>query len=155
MFSGGVAFEGACDCLDDVDCTVPDEYCYKTNGCRVGGLCTEKPTDCGIVPVPAPVCGCDDQTYETACLAAVNGVSIQREGECIVVCADNEDCASAAWYCDSEEGCDSKGVCTPKPVRCGIPPVPSHVCGCDGTTYESACFAAMEGVRVASDGLCP
>ena len=29
-----------------------------------------------------PVCGCDDRTYPTECLAHANGVSIARAGEC-------------------------------------------------------------------------
>ena len=155
MHTGGVAYEGVCDCLVHAECDRPAEYCYKTEGCLLGGLCTEKPTFCGILPLPAPVCGCDSFTYESFCIAAMSGVSVKHEGRCIDLCIDNDDCFTPAEYCASDEGCDSKGACAPRPTICGIPPVPSHVCGCDGSTYESACFAAMAGVRVASDGLCP
>ena len=80
MDSGGVAYEGVCDCL------LHAEYSYKTEGCLLRGLCTEKPTFCGILPLPAPVCGCDNHNYESACIAAMSGANVKHEGRCVDLC---------------------------------------------------------------------
>lgn len=61
------------------------EFCAKLyDSCGDRGKCEERPTDCterGHVLV-RPVCGCDDKTYDNACLAAAAGVSVKREGKC-------------------------------------------------------------------------
>ncbi|MCZ7679600.1 MAG: hypothetical protein M5U28_12895 [Sandaracinaceae bacterium] len=66
-------------------------------------------------------------------------------------------CGDDAW-CDyaADEYCgfaDGSGVCRPRPADCaGEPSV--TVCGCDGTTYASACEAHRAGVDDASSGPC-
>ena len=61
-----------------------DEYCdYPSNSCgdnEQSGRCDPKPIRC--TGNRDPVCGCDGQTYETACKAHINGVDIASEGEC-------------------------------------------------------------------------
>jgi len=47
---------------------------------------------------------------------------------------------------------DQVGVCTRVPDDCVEDVV--TVCGCDGTTYDNACLAAMAGTSVAGDGEC-
>jgi hypothetical protein len=45
------------------------------------GTCKPKPELCA--QIYAPVCGCDGQTYSSACVAASHGVSTHTEGECM------------------------------------------------------------------------
>jgi hypothetical protein len=62
-----------------------DEFCSKLFGrCEESGKCETRPTDCterGKLLV-RPVCGCDDRTYDNACLAAIAGASVKHEGKC-------------------------------------------------------------------------
>ncbi|WP_457941208.1 Kazal-type serine protease inhibitor family protein [Mesorhizobium sp. 10J20-29] len=65
-------------------------------------------------------------------------------------------CPSSA-YCKYEPdaqcgAADQTGVCQPRPEVCTDQYDP--VCGCDGQTYSNACYAAREGVSVASTGEC-
>ena len=61
------------------------EFCAKLyDSCGERGKCEERPADCterGKLLL-RPVCGCDDKTYDNACLAAAAGVSVKREGKC-------------------------------------------------------------------------
>jgi hypothetical protein len=62
-----------------------DEFCAKLFGrCGESGKCEARPTDCterGKLLVQ-PVCGCDDRSYDNACLAAIAGASVKHEGKC-------------------------------------------------------------------------
>jgi hypothetical protein len=62
-----------------------DEFCSRLFGrCGESGKCEERPKDCterGKVLVK-PVCGCDNQSYDNACLAAISGTSVQHAGKC-------------------------------------------------------------------------
>jgi hypothetical protein len=56
---------------------------YPDGSCGAGdtfGLCTQIVFECPLDPVP--VCGCDGQTYQNACLAAAAGVSGAYLGVC-------------------------------------------------------------------------
>ena len=64
---------------------------------------------------------------------------------------------SAGEYCyfAPEAQCgaaDQTGTCEPTPEVCVEQYDP--VCGCDGQTYSSVCYAAMAGVSVARPGEC-
>lgn len=87
-------------------------YCKKTPGdCEGSGQCTLIPI-LGRVCPENPVCGCDGETYRSACDADDNGVNIRHTGTCLSVqCrADTAaaDCAGMAqttpygyWSCEN------------------------------------------------------
>jgi Kazal-type serine protease inhibitor domain len=63
----------------------PAEYCAypQTGFCGAAdqtGVCMPRPEVCTMEY--NPICGCDDQTYSTACVAAAAGVSVAYPGEC-------------------------------------------------------------------------
>ncbi|MFL6197399.1 MAG: Kazal-type serine protease inhibitor domain-containing protein [Thermoanaerobaculia bacterium] len=65
-------------------------------------------------------------------------------------CKDNGGCGRAG-YCQKAT-CQAPGRCAVRPTAC--PLVFDPVCGCNSTTYGNACFAAMAGVNVRSNGAC-
>jgi hypothetical protein len=62
------------------------EFCAKLFGrCGEAGKCEERPKDCiehGGKVLIRVVCGCDDKTYDSVCVAAIAGVSVAHEGAC-------------------------------------------------------------------------
>jgi len=79
----------------------------------------------------------------------------------LVGCADagvvDEACRSNADCLDTElcaaGFCGGLGVCQARPETCD-PDEQSPVCGCDGITYPSPCFASQTGVRLATNTEC-
>jgi hypothetical protein len=71
-------------CSSNEQCA-KDEYCATWFGhCGESGKCSARPTDCvehGHA-ILKPVCGCDDKSYDNACLAALAGVNVKSEGAC-------------------------------------------------------------------------
>ena len=74
------------------------EYCRYSPDALCGaadatGICLEIPELC--TEEYQPVCGCDDQTYSNACMAASQGVSVAHEGSCESDCSDIPKCRLA------------------------------------------------------------
>ena len=80
----GESAQPAGTCMTNEQCG-EKEFCARIyDSCGQSGRCEERPADCmerGKL-LMRPVCGCDDKTYDNACLAAVAGVSVKTEGKC-------------------------------------------------------------------------
>ncbi len=138
-------------CKANADCG-KGQYCAKNPGdCDGSGVCDTMPTACP--KILDPVCGCDNRTYDNACLAASAGVNVAYHGKCEKgACVTNGQCPKG-FFCEKKVGdCDGKGSCTEKPFACLDVWIP--VCGCDGKTYSNDCYAASAGVSVAYEGKC-
>ena len=58
-------------------------------------------------------------------------------------------------YCELKGACgglDKLGVCVRIPQNC--PSVKEEVCGCDGKTHASRCYANASGISVSYEGPC-
>jgi len=66
-------------------------------------------------------------------------------------CRSNADCLEtqlcATGICEG-----GLGVCVERPTMCESGG--EQACGCDGRTYENACFASLDGTRLAQLGAC-
>ena len=79
-FGVRVDFEGQCPCASNDDC-LAFQYCAGPVGvCEQEGSCEMRPELCPLVF--APVCGCDDVTYDNDCLAAEAGARVAADGPC-------------------------------------------------------------------------
>ncbi|MCA9285464.1 MAG: hypothetical protein KDA22_09630 [Phycisphaerales bacterium] len=144
---------GGAPCFENADCPA-GFYCEKAIGdCDGMGVCTEIPAACPAIF--DPVCGCDGNTYDNACVAAASLVSVAFEGECLPpgACFDNADCDPGFFCLKAVGDCDGIGVCTPMPLICTL--IFDPVCGCDGMTYSNECVAWGAGVSVADPNPCP
>lgn len=63
-------------------------------------------------------------------------------------CVFNTDC-EASEFCGNKRRCAGLGVCRSRPSSCEGVEL-RRVCGCDGSTYDSACHAEMAGVSLVS-----
>ena len=85
-----IAKDGACAPESDICGGIAGLPCEEGEYCEFeGGHCgaTDQSGTCRPIPDActeefAPVCGCDDRTYDNECFAAREGVSVLSEGEC-------------------------------------------------------------------------
>ena len=170
-----VAGSGACP-ESPVVCTVAKgfgqgegcalgEYCM--GGCEGAGICMEKANGCDDLTTGV-VCGCNNNTYATACLAASAGVNVQHDGPCPgseqgppQACGGEiEEPCPEGKHCDIS-GCDPEktGICQAIWLGPDVPgllclPGEPQECGCDGVTYLNKCQRILAGAAKAQLGAC-
>jgi hypothetical protein len=160
-----VDFEGSCG--ESAGCGgVFEKGCSEGEICLIGGQTCDPAAEGKCVSAPetcsdefAPVCGCDDVTYDNACSAALSEAPVAYEGECAddadlcggddeLACMEGDLCLRKIGSCESTD----VGVCIGTPMEC--PKGIELVCGCDDVTYDNACRAYQAGVSVAAAGAC-
>jgi hypothetical protein len=110
--------------------------------CGGGGECVARPQSCP--PDVESVCGCDEVTYDNACLAAASGARVSAIGICD--CVDDRDCNPDS-YCNANT-CDGPGVCETKPIAEDCGNEVDRVIVCNGNVFENPCRAAAAGQRI-------
>ena len=113
--------------------------------CGIDAQCPEGERCCGILGV------CVDVACPDCCRVPPDGT--------VYPCDDDGDCGflgsdfgTNPFYCGGP-GCGPAGGCVYRMSGgCGGELAP--VCGCNGTSYTNPCWAAVEGVRIAHEGMC-
>jgi len=161
-----VASAGECDDVEQAcggaagDTCMDGQFCKGEEGACADdaeGICTDIPVTCPAIF--DPVCGCDNRTYSSDCMADAAGVTVEAVGVCD---DDGQACGGSAGdtcekdqFCRTAEGecaADAEGECASIPTVCPLAREP--VCGCDGMSYGNECFANGEEVSIAHMGEC-
>jgi hypothetical protein len=67
-------------------------------------------------------------------------------------CDPSSGCSTGQYCAIALGACSASGACEDSPRVC--PELVKLVCGCDGATYDNACFAQQAGVSVDHMGAC-
>lgn len=106
------------------------------------------------------ISGCSCTGGDCGALADTQAACLEAHRSCTRACGGFAGLASclAGEYCDYPDGSfcggdDSPGLCAPRPTECPDPSG-SEVCGCDGESYLSDCWARLAGTDVHEPGAC-
>lgn len=128
-------------CLDGQFCDHPMDSdigaCGGTGGDSAPGVCRDIPQACP--EIFAPVCGCDGTTYSNACLAAAEGVSVEKDGECRA----SRICPATGISCTPE--CPGSGRINGRPCRTGN--FDAETCTCNPIEDCRARGCSADGAR--------
>jgi hypothetical protein len=126
------------------------------------GACGANPgADAGVGRTPRIGCGSSRDCPSSMSCCRITGVCIPADcpeccavppGESTTMCRRDSDCNEVWQYC-AGDGCSSLGACVSRSSS-ACPGIVAPVCGCDGQTYLSRCYAEVAGVRVSRDGSC-
>lgn len=141
-------------------------FCSYTEEAMCGagdmmGECQPKPKQCPAILLP--VCGCDGEMYDNACLANGAGTSVAPMESCEATTPDGSCGGPSKLKCALDEYCEypeddacgdsgALGTCMSVPNFC--PAIFLPVCGCDGQQYSNDCMANSVGVSVSDDDTC-
>jgi hypothetical protein len=124
---------------------------------KVQGICKPKIVQCP--KIKSPVCGCNDQTFDNACIPQKDGVTIKHGGKCggaPTACGGTTGVICPADFVCDVTSCDktASGLCIAQPQgQC--PPGGIPECGCDGQEYANACVRLKAKVPLMQKGSCP
>eukprot|EP00121_Abeoforma_whisleri_P009718 Awhi_evm1s8943 len=114
----------------------------SSNATNEIGRCVTIPKSCKHTNSSQKVCGCDNKTYDSRCLARKAQVLIKDNVSCESLCNSNENCSESEFCYLSNKG---KGRCIDKPVICTMELAP--VCA-QGKTYDNKCAAHAAGKNI-------
>lgn len=130
-----VAHRGACPAsacaVGDAGGCPEGQICQSPQGrCRGAGRCVVRPR---CPESGAPVCGCDGQTWPSACEALAAGISVAWRGACARPCDHAEDCGPDGFCRCEGEDCAGPGRCQPctaeaGPLACGGEVIEGGLC---------------------------
>jgi len=95
----------------------------------------------------SPVCGCNNETYLNPCEAERAGVISYSPGVC-----DNASSCYDPMYVGTSGGIELNENTGELTMDC--PPDIAPVCGCNGVTYNNACYAQASGITYYTTGSC-
>ena len=124
---------------------------------KVQGICKPKIVSCP--KIKAPVCGCDDTTYDNVCEAQKANVTVKNGGKCggaPTACGGTTGVVCPKDFLCDITSCDksASGLCVPLP-KGSCPPGGIPECGCDGKSYPNGCFRLKAQMPLKQKGSCP
>jgi hypothetical protein len=133
-------------------------YCHTPDGmCGGMGTCELAAPSAPCLGDVSPVCGCDGNSYDNACMAARAGTSVDTPGLCPggTLCTTVLDCMPGEYCLYADGRCMGSGVCTSRGIGRFCADICEPVCGCDGQSYTNSCQLQLAGQSIMSRGNCP